>query len=437
MKKAEKRLLWFGFMAFAATLLFSFLPTRFHIFNYDFREVDFLSDIKTSNPSTPLGKITHAAPLDTTKFDFTTYKDIINYQPANNQPVEKFIKALRDLMNGKRKLVRIAYLGDSFIEGDLITMDLRRMLQMRFGGSGVGFVPITSISAGFRQTISHSFTSNWNDYSFKSPGDRSRVFISGHNFSTNGGASVSYRSTKDSLLNHFDKVFALYKSSKGVTVSINNSPLTFPASAVVAKKLVATQVQSLSASFASGNNIYYGFSFEPDTGIVVDNFSFRGISGVEFKQLAPDFLSQINDVQLYDLIVFQYGPNLLFKPGADDFTYYSKPMTTAIELFRNGFPKSDILMVSTGDKAFRYNGVYKTAKGVLPLLYTQQQIAASTGINFWNLYLNMGGENSMIEWVEGEKKMANKDYTHVNWQGGKKIAELIYNTLLHAYQTNK
>ena len=40
-------------------------------------------------------------------------------------------------------LVRIAVFGDSFIEADIFTADLREMLQKRFGGCGVGFVTIT------------------------------------------------------------------------------------------------------------------------------------------------------------------------------------------------------------------------------------------------------------------------------------------------------
>ena len=37
------------------------------------------------------------------------------------------------------KQVRIAVFGDSFIEADIFTADLREMLQKQFGGCGVGF----------------------------------------------------------------------------------------------------------------------------------------------------------------------------------------------------------------------------------------------------------------------------------------------------------
>ena len=49
----------------------------------------------------------------------------------------------------KQKKTRIGYFGDSMIEGDLITQDFRSTLQDTFGGIGVGFMPVTSIVAGF------------------------------------------------------------------------------------------------------------------------------------------------------------------------------------------------------------------------------------------------------------------------------------------------
>ena len=78
-----------------------------------------------------------------------------------------FFEALKNIKTKKK--VRIAWFGDSMVEGDLITCDLRYMLQKRFGGSGVGIVPITSITAGFRQTVQHTFSDNWTSTSILAP----------------------------------------------------------------------------------------------------------------------------------------------------------------------------------------------------------------------------------------------------------------------------
>jgi hypothetical protein len=65
---------------------------------------------------------------------------------------------------------------------------------------------------------------------------------------------------------------------------------------------------------------------------------------------------------------------------------------------------------------------------VLALLHEQRQIARQAGILFWNTFGAMGGENSMVEFVE--KGWASKDYTHLSFRGGKEIAEGLIEALL-------
>ena len=49
--------------------------------------------------------------------------------------------------------VRLAFLGDSFIEADIFTQDVRSLLQSRYGGSGVGYVSMHSDFPGFRRSV--------------------------------------------------------------------------------------------------------------------------------------------------------------------------------------------------------------------------------------------------------------------------------------------
>ena len=57
--------------------------------------------------------------------------------------LKRFFAALRNSRQANRP-VRVAFLGDSFIEGDIVVADFRSGMQERFGGRGVGFVPVTS-----------------------------------------------------------------------------------------------------------------------------------------------------------------------------------------------------------------------------------------------------------------------------------------------------
>ncbi len=71
------------------------------------------------------------------------------------------------------------------------------------------------------------------------------------------------------------------------------------------------------------------------------------------------------------------------------------------------------------------DGELRTMPGVKNLIRYQQNIAAESGIAFWNMFEAMGGEGSMAKLVHAKPSMANYDYTHINfrwWQTSGGIA---------------
>ena len=86
---------------------------------------------------------------------------------------------------------------------------------------------------------------------------------------------------------------------------------------------------------------------------------------------------------------------------------------------------------SASTKGIGYGAVSYTHLGVKNLIRYQQNIAAESGIAFWNMFEAMGGEGSMAKLVHAKPSMANYDYTHINFRGGKHLAGLLYETLLY------
>ena len=73
-------------------------------------------------------------------------------------PIEDFsdegrFAAFCDTLLFAERTVRVAVLGDSFIEGDILTADLRERLQAAFGGRGTGFAPMASPLTAYRRTV--------------------------------------------------------------------------------------------------------------------------------------------------------------------------------------------------------------------------------------------------------------------------------------------
>ena len=101
------------------------------------RRVDILADVRpllqsASEPDSllPLPPKVKPAFVDTCRSGMTCIED---YSDSTMRGMTPFYRAL-DELSQKSRLVRIAYFGDSFIEADILTADLREMLQKRYGG---------------------------------------------------------------------------------------------------------------------------------------------------------------------------------------------------------------------------------------------------------------------------------------------------------------
>ena len=376
-------------------------------------------------------------------YNFATYAGIINYLPPAGADstatagLQHFLLALDELKTKKRKKVRIAYFGDSMIEGDLITEDLRDSLQHLFGGEGVGFVPVTSVVAGFRTTITHTFSKDWKDYSYKQlPPSNLYLGISGHTFMPGEASWIKYQPVKKRGLNKFAQVSVLYGPASSGNISVNNKAYALSGNHAVNKlSLQLDSAKQVMIKWAGGSAApLYGVCFEGDTGVYVDNYSFRGISGIELGKLSGHLLQQMQSEHPYDLVVLHYGANVLWKPELTDYKWYGSPMKKVMDSLRNDLPNASFLVISTADKSYKKSGNYITAPGVTALLKVQHELAKTHGAAYWNLYAAMGGENSMTRWVEGDTVLANKDYTHFNRQGAARVGALLYKAMMDEYK---
>jgi len=407
------------------------------------KPVEILSEVKKNVPSPkdstviPVEKkITLVGQPEIPK-DFTTYKGIISGSDSLVS-IKNFYQKLYELKKKKRKKIRIGYFGDSMIEGDFITQDLRDMLQNIFGGTGVGFVTMTSPIAGFRQTIYNGFSSDWKDVNFKS-GDKeaAKLFISGHSFFSAGSSTVTYRGASNPRLSVFENVTLLYGKAANdplLNIVVNDKEYPLECDRLL-NVLELDHINGREIKFKTTDAAvpYYGAAFESDSGIVLDNFSFRGITGIELNYFSQQFLQEVQSVRPYDLIIFHYGTNLLFKPQLHEFGWYADMMYPILNKIKAACPGTSLLIISTSDKGGSYNGEWKTAIGVEPLVATQYNLANKVGAGFFNLYNAMGGEGTIVKWVQGDTVLARKDYTHPNPKGAKVLAKLIYQSIMDEY----
>jgi hypothetical protein len=341
--------------------------------------------------------------------------------------------------------VRIAMYGDSFIEGDVFCGSFRDTLQTLFGGRGVGYVPLTSEVAGFRNTIKHSF-GEWKTISLVSKKDstlKASIGPAGFSFLPQSGNWVEYKPSKQRYLREFSIVRLFYKNQGEAELFITKND-TITDSVALAKtsrlkewKMREEHLKHIKFEFDPVDSLeLYGASFEDASGIYVDNFSMRGNSGIGLYNISDNMYEAFNHYRDYKLVILQYGLNVV-REDSLRYGWYASKMIKVVNKIKSVFPTASILLISVSDRSTNTSGKFESMKSIAAMRNAQRYVAQQTGIAFWDLYEAMGGENSMIKFVESKPALAAKDYTHLTFKGGRKLSRALVNSLLYELEKYK
>lgn len=367
--------------------------------------------------------------IDSLKNNTTAFED---YSIGQNA-LEQFYKKLHERGQIKRP-VRIAFLGDSFIEGDIMVCDVRESLQKKFGGHGVGFVPMASIVAAYTPTIKHEFK-DWTTYSIINNKYKDYPFtLTGVAFKPEIGAYADFEGVKwRAKLDTVSCARFLYRNSKNVSIDlfVNNKDsmrYELPDQSHISQLVVKGPIGNLKMKVVDSNEIeILGVVLEDKTGVSVDNYSIRGNSGILMHRVNVEETKQLQELMNYDLVVLQYGVNAVERDVVS-YSGYRKQMVSVIHKLKQALPNTSFLLLSVPDRSTQIEGEFVTMNGIPAMIKAQKEIAQECGLAFWNMYEAMGGHNSMVGFVA--KNWGSKDYTHISHAGGKYIASAFIKALL-------
>jgi len=316
----SKKVILFILLVTSIQLILSVFSKEIGAYYPYFKNVNLISDI-TVKEKTKIGAIKTKPHSKTTVLGGFVINELDAYQKKNTlirfnadtlaPALPKISQKLMRLAEGKKVKIRIAWFGDSQIEGDFITQNVREQLQNYFGEQkGVGYVPISCVSSDFRRTAKVFTSGDFKVDNFKKQEHGSSLFLSGYSFYS-PNLEVEFRDNVKKNSAQATQKWLLYGKGDTIAVKINDSVKKFPANSEFNRVLVGSGTSS-KAKFTiyAKHTPIYGVSSEPQSGIVLDNYSFRGITGVELKKINSSLLVELDKSGYYDLIVFQYGVNL-------------------------------------------------------------------------------------------------------------------------------
>ena len=334
------------------------------------------------------------------------------------------------LANRASRPARIAVIGDSYIEGDILTMNVREALQNKYGGCGVGFIPLSSPLTGFRTSVRQT-CSGWTVHDMRKKSEPAYKWLAGEWCTASAGAKSTFKGVKNlAHLADWQSTQLLYVSPAdgNIKVTIGDETKLYPVKS-------GKEVQAISIN-RNINNIgietdinglqALGIWLDGNSGICVDNMSLRGNSGISHRFLDNNLCAQMNKYIKYDCIIVEYGINALSSQQSN-YNGYANLMTKVIAKLRQCYPGADIIMMGIGDRGQKYDGVVSSLPTAVNMVDAQRSVARKTGVLFWDNREAMGGENAVVTWRNDG--LINADYIHLNAKGGARLSKLFVRAL--------
>ena len=379
----------------------------------------------------------------------------IQYKNESKSAMSNFFNALANIGN-ESKSVRVLHYGDSQIEGDRISDYLRLKLQSEFGGEGPGLISFMPVAPSVINKI--SWSSTWDRYPVFAGRDKR---VKHNNFGALAHITrfSNYGSVNDSTQSKLAWVKIVTSKNGGPKAAAYKKLKLFYGGAQTKTQVELYENGSLNSSdslVAGGNfNIkefnlnqgallqefkfsgkdspdFYGVSLEGSKGVMVDNFGLRGSSGTFFNQINSGQLKSFYDYLNAKLIILQFGGNSLpYIKTTEQAVSFGTYLRAQINIIKKIAPQASILVIGPADMSVKIGTEYETHPQLEDLRDAIKKAAFDTDCAFFDMYNCMGGRNSMLAWVE--QGIGAKDYIHFSSGGARKIAVLLYSSLMNDY----
>ena len=338
------------------------------------------------------------------------------------------------------EVVTVLHYGDSPTTADLITGDVRSILQERFGDAGKGFNLGAKPWAwyGHRDVdmSDKGWTSSQKDATPVGRMKPSVYGLGGGIFAGGVGAQTTYTlrgAAQTSVVVDYlgDPGGTLAVSANGTRIATIDTAGSGPMSREIALP-DGTNVVRLEVT--GGSVKLFGVDFRRGTnGVIYDSL---GLNGATTTVLSRTFDEPTWSAELQaakpSLIVINYGTNESQFGGLVE--TLDRELRAAIQKTRAAAPGVPILVMSPMDRGEHAGMNDIHTNPLIPrIVAIQQQVAADEHCAFFNTYAAMGGDGTMARWYAAKPRLITADLIHPTPQGAEYVAQLMVAALYRSY----
>ena len=338
----------------------------------------------------------------------------------------------------------VLHIGDSHIQGGMLSEALRQTLQSKYGNGDRGLIAPLKL-AGTNQPADYSFTSAnraWKATKLTSNKRREGASLT--------GISVAFASPALSLnigVNNIDDSFSsftlLHAPAKG-NISANSTELSITQTGNDSLSYATTftlpsACQQLPLYNLSGISELWGAILHNNrSGVVLHSIGNNGACYQHYNQL--DSFASRTTLFAPDLIIISLGTNEAFG-NCKDMNAIKNEIHRLVSALQESNPEAAILLTTPMEcdrlqrsrrGRRRRRTVFTTNTNCLTVRNIIMQYGAENSIAVWDLYTVAGGKGSAAKWV-ANSLLAKRDHVHCSAEGyrlqGKLLAEALIQSL--------
>ncbi len=367
-----------------------------------------LERLDTLDTPAPTEKSEERLPLPKITVDSTTDSRVF---------LQAFYASLADA--GTKK-IRVVHYGDSQIEEDRMTMQIRETLQKRYGGQGVGLMPLAQTIP--TRTTRQELQMNGKIITPQNGPKRYLVYGPKRDQRKDGlyGVMGQVAIMADSLVSGSEDIIAVCKPQM--------ESAHYERWKIFADSTIRYETNG-DTVWLSGKGAVYGLSQESDTGVIVDNIPMRGCLGLVFTKMDSTQLATFYAEENVKLIIMQFGGNAIpFNEQPSTIKSIVKGLRDQVRYVQRCAPEASILFIGPSDMIRKKDSEWQTYPMVPYMDKLLRKMALEENIAYFSLYNWMGGSGSMLRWQEAG--LAGSDGVHFYRNGAKKAGNAVVEWIL-------
>jgi len=343
---------------------------------------------------------------------------------------------------GKRGFV-ILQIGDSHTAADVLTGELRRRLQVRYGRGAPGYVTAGRPHAGVRSaSLDITVSSGWSYKSLQQAGaEPAEFWLSGYNAVASApGETMTFSSAEAQT---FDMIeIEVVRQPEGGAIDVRLDGALQSSHSLKSPKTQPVVIRLMPAQGATGNVRQIAITTSGPGQVVIASVAiYNRQGGLTYNSVGyvggqASLVNKLSD-KLFaddltrikpDIVVLAFGTSEAASERLD-LAEYGKSYARVIARIKAALPGAAIVVMLPPDFAERTKASgnsdcsWRTPTRLKEVREVQRKIAQREGLTSWNWASIMPSECGAHRWVTASPPLMTKDHIHFTAEGYKKSAE--------------